>query len=69
MAKRKSPGCVNAAGKGRQKWYATAVTKYTKPGDHLLAEPFSSSVVLHFWKTASLNTNIGNEISTIKGKT
>ena len=30
-AKRWSPGCVNAAGKARQKWQATAATIFTKP--------------------------------------
>ena len=38
-AERWLPGCVNAAGKARQKRYARAVTKFTKPGDRLLAEP------------------------------
>ena len=28
-----------AAGKARQKWLARAGTKFTKPGDHLLAKP------------------------------
>ena len=32
-------GCVNYTGKARQKWYARAVTKLTKSGAHLLAEP------------------------------
>ena len=32
-AKRWSSGCVNAAGKARQKWWARAVTKFTKPGE------------------------------------
>ena len=40
-AKKWSPGCMNAAGKARQKWYAKAVTKFTKPGARLLAEPFT----------------------------
>ena len=26
------PGCVNGAGKDRQKWYETSRTKFTKPG-------------------------------------
>ena len=39
LAKRWSPGCVNAAGKARQKWEATAANKFTKPGHSLLAEP------------------------------
>ena len=30
---------MNAAGKVGQEWYATAVTKFTKPRDHLIAEP------------------------------
>ena len=38
-AERWSPGCVNAAGRARQKWQATAGTNFTKPGDRLLAEP------------------------------
>ena len=38
-SERWSPVCVNAAGKARQKWYARAGTKFSKPGDHLLAEP------------------------------
>ena len=37
-AKRWAPGCVNAAGKLRQKWLATAGTKSTKHGTHLLAD-------------------------------
>ena len=40
-AMRWSPGCVNAADKARQKWQAWAGTKFTKPGDRLLAEPFT----------------------------
>ena len=32
------PGGVNAVGKTHQKWYATTATKFTKPGDHLLAK-------------------------------
>ena len=36
-AKRWSPGCVNTAGKARQKWLARAETKFTKPGARLLA--------------------------------
>ena len=36
-AERWSPGCVKAAGKARQEWQAGAVTKFTKPGDRLLA--------------------------------
>ena len=39
MAKRLWPGCVNAAGKLRQKWKATAETKFSKPGQSLLVEP------------------------------
>ena len=38
-AKRWSPGCVNAACKVRQEWQVRAVTKFTKPGDCLLADP------------------------------
>ena len=38
-------GCVNAAGKARQKWQATAEMKFTKPGARLLAEPCTVSVV------------------------
>ena len=30
---------MNAAGKARQKWQARAITKFTKPGNRLLAEP------------------------------
>ena len=37
-AKKWSPGCVNAAGQARQKWYARAVTTFTKPASHLLAK-------------------------------
>ena len=37
-AERWSPGSVNAAGKATHKWTATAGTKFTKPGDRLLAE-------------------------------
>ena len=37
-AKRRTPGCVNAEGQARQKWYARAVTTFTKPGSHLLAK-------------------------------
>ena len=37
-AKRWTPGCVNAAGKARQKWQARAGTKFTKPGDGLSSE-------------------------------
>ena len=44
-AKRWAPGCVNAAGKARQKWQATAATKFTKPGDSLLAVPCGLSSV------------------------
>ena len=33
------PGCENVAGKLRQKWKATAMTKFTKPGKHFLATP------------------------------
>ena len=35
----RAPGCVKAAGKARQEWQAGAVTKFTKPGDRLLAAP------------------------------
>ena len=38
-AKRWAPGCVNAAGKARRKWQATAATIFTKLGDRFLAEP------------------------------
>ena len=38
-AKRWSPGCENISGKLWQKWQATAATKFTKPGDRLVAEP------------------------------
>ena len=31
LAKMWSPGCVNAAGKARQTWKATAATEFTKP--------------------------------------
>ena len=41
-AKMWTPGCVNAAGKPRQKWLAKAVTKFTKPGARLLSGPFRS---------------------------
>ena len=34
-AKKWSPGCVNAASKAWQKWYATAGTKFTQPGARL----------------------------------
>ena len=34
-----APGCVNAAGKARQKWQARTGTKFTKPGARLLAVP------------------------------
>ena len=37
-AKRRSPGCGNVTGEARQKWLATAVAKFTKPGDCLFAE-------------------------------
>ena len=43
-AKRHTQGCVNAAGYARQKWYATAGTKATKPLDHLLAESTGSAL-------------------------
>ena len=33
------PGCLNAAGKARQKRYARAGTKITEPGDRLLGKP------------------------------
>ena len=39
QAQRWSPDCVNAAGKARQKWEATAGTNFNKSGDRLLAEP------------------------------
>ena len=39
LANRLWPGCMNAAGKLRQKWDATEGTKFTKPGPSLLAEP------------------------------
>ena len=38
-ADRWAPGCVNAAGKARQTWLATAATKLTKPEDRLIADP------------------------------
>ena len=38
LAKRRARGCVNAACKVRQKWQATAATKFTKPGRSLLAK-------------------------------
>ena len=41
-AERPRPGCVNAAGKLRQEWQATALTKFTKPGRGLSAEPCRS---------------------------
>ena len=46
---RQFPGCKNAAGKLRQKWKATAGTKFTKPGNGLVEIPctyprFSSGV-------------------------
>ena len=34
-----APGCVDAAGKLRQKWWARAGTKFTKPRARLLVEP------------------------------
>ena len=34
-----APGCENALGKLRQRWYETAVTKFTKPGVRGLADP------------------------------
>ena len=43
-AKRMALGCVNAAGKARQKWYATAETKFIKPGARLLADPWGYSI-------------------------
>ena len=36
---RRAPGCVNAAGKLRQKWKARARTKFTKPGARLIVAP------------------------------
>ena len=36
-AERWAPGCVNATGKAKQKWQATAAKKFTKPWDRLLA--------------------------------
>ena len=33
------PGCENALSKLRQKWWATAVTKFTKPGKHSFGDP------------------------------
>ena len=38
-SKRPFPGCENASGKLRQKWEATAGTKFTKPGNDLLEVP------------------------------
>ena len=40
-AKRRASGCVNAAGMARQKWQASAATKFTKPGASHLAEPYN----------------------------
>ena len=31
---------MNAAGSARKKWKARTLTKFTKPGDRLLVEPF-----------------------------
>ena len=39
---------MNAAGKARQKRSAIAVTKFTKPGDRLLAEPCYVVAILRF---------------------
>ena len=36
-AKVDAPGCVNAAGKVRQKWFATAGANFTKPVASTLA--------------------------------
>ena len=61
LTKKLSPGCMNAAGKAGPKWYAKAVTKFTKPGARLLAEPFtflSVAVSLEFlpsWGTNELD--------------
>ena len=52
LAKRWSPGCVNAAGKARQKWYARAVTTFTKPGNCLLAEPCNVSTQVSLYVRA-----------------
>ena len=38
-SERPFPGCENASGKLRQKWLATAETKFTKPGNSLLEVP------------------------------
>ena len=47
-AKSHVSGCVNAAGKVRQKWQATAATKFTKPGNKTLVQPCS---LLLLWRT------------------
>ena len=39
LAKRRAPGCVNAADKARWKWYAIVGTIFTKPGAHIFAKP------------------------------
>ena len=49
---RRAPGCENAAGKLRQKWQATAGTKFTKPGACLILEP-CISVAKNVTKNAS----------------
>ena len=49
--KRRYLGCVNAAGKARQKWYATAETKFIKPGARLLADPWGYSIEDRRWSS------------------
>ena len=44
LAKRWSPGCVNAVCKARQEWSARAGAKFTQPLTHILADPCTAAV-------------------------
>ena len=54
LAKRLRAGCVNAADKLRQKRYATAGTKFSKPGQSLLTEP----CICKRWRCAEEKVNL-----------
>ena len=56
-AKKQSPGCMNAACKARQKSWATAGTKCTKPGDRLLTEPCTCPLLIKEYLSPFQKTN------------
>ena len=62
-----SPGCVNAAGKARQKRKARAVTNFTKPGDRLLAKPCNKDAAIKY-AHAKVRERVGPKVDRREGK-